>query len=133
MCIFCKIVNKEIPSSKVYEDDKYLAILDLSQTTYGHTLVMPKKHYDNFLQMDPKEAGELMSVVNIVANKLVKNLGANGCNILNNTNEVAGQTVMHTHVHIIPRYNQDDSIKIEFHENKYDLNEVLNKINGDLT
>ncbi len=130
MCIFCKIVNKEIPSSKVYEDDKYLAILDLSQTTLGHTLVMPKKHYDNFLEMDPKEAGELMSIVNIVANKLVKNLGARGCNILNNTNEVAGQTVMHTHVHIIPRYNKDDSIKIEFQENKYDLNEVLNKING---
>ena len=71
-----------------------------------------------------------MSIVNVVANKVVKNLGASGCNILNNTNEVAGQTVMHTHVHIIPRYNKDDSIKIEFSENKYDLNEVLKKING---
>ncbi len=130
MCVFCKIVNGEIPSSKVYEDDKYLAILDLSQTTLGHTLVMPKKHYDNFLEMNSIEAGELMSMVNTVAKKVVKNLGANGCNILNNTNEVAGQTVMHTHVHIIPRYSKDDSIKIEFSENKYDLNEVLNKING---
>ncbi len=130
MCVFCEIVKGNIPSSKVYEDDKYLAILDLSQTTLGHTLVMPKKHYDNFLQMDSKEAGELMAVVNIVANKVVKNLGASGCNILNNTNEVAGQTVMHTHVHIIPRYSKDDSIKFEFSENKYDLNEVLNKING---
>ncbi len=130
MCIFCEIVKGNIPSSKVYEDDNYLAILDLSQTTLGHTLVMPKKHYDNFLEMDSKEAGELMSVVNTVAKKVVKNLGASGCNILNNTNEVAGQTVMHTHVHIIPRYSKDDSIKIEFSENKYDLNEVLNKING---
>lgn len=130
MCVFCEIVKGNIPSSKVYEDDNYLAILDLSQTTLGHTLVMPKKHYDNFLQMDSKEAGELMAVVNIVANKVVKNLGASGCNILNNTNEVAGQTVMHTHVHIIPRYSKDDSIKFEFSENKYDLNEVLNKING---
>lgn len=130
MCVFCEIVKGNIPSSKVYEDDNYLAILDLSQTTLGHTLVMPKKHYDNFLQMDNKEAGELMAVVNIVANKVVKNLGASGCNILNNTNEVAGQTVMHTHVHIIPRYSKDDSIKFEFSENKYDLNEVLNKING---
>lgn len=130
MCVFCEIVKGNIPSSKVYEDDNYLAILDLSQTTLGHTLVMPKKHYDNFLQMDSKEAGELMAVVNIVANKVVKNLGASGCNILNNTNEVAGQTVMHTHVHIIPRYSKDDSIKIEFTENKYDLKEVLNKING---
>lgn len=130
MCIFCEIVKGNIPSSKVYEDDNYLAILDLSQTTLGHTLVMPKKHYDNFLEMDSKEAGELMSAVNTVAKKVVKNLGASGCNILNNTNEVAGQTVMHTHVHIIPRYSKDDSIKIDFSENKYDLNEVLNKING---
>ena len=130
MCIFCEIVNGNIPSSKVYEDDNYLAILDLSQTTLGHTLVMPKKHYDNFLEMDSKEAGELMSAVNTVAKKVVKNLGASGCNILNNTNKVAGQTVMHTHVHIIPRYSKDDSIKIDFSENKYDLNEVLNKING---
>ena len=130
MCVFCEIVKGNIPSSKVYEDDNYLAILDLSQVTLGHTLVMPKKHYDNFLEMTSKEAGELMSVVNIVANKLVNNLDASGCNILNNTNEVAGQTVMHTHVHIIPRYNKDDSIKIEFSENKYDLNEVLKKING---
>ena len=130
MCVFCEIVKGNIPSSKVYEDDNYLAILDLSQVTLGHTLVMPKKHYDNFLEMTSKEAGELMSVVNIVANKLVNSLDASGCNILNNTNEVAGQTVMHTHVHIIPRYNKDDSIKIEFSENKYDLNEVLKKING---
>ena len=130
MCVFCEIVKGNIPSSKVYEDDNYLAILDLSQVTLGHTLVMPKKHYDNFLEMTSKEAGELMSVVNIVANKLVNNLDASGCNILNNTNEVAGQTVMHTHVHIIPRYSKGDSIKIEFSENKYDLNEVLNKING---
>ena len=130
MCIFCEIVKGNIPSSKVYEDENYLAILDLSQVTLGHALVMPKKHYDNFLEMGSKQAGELMSIVNIVANKVVKNLGANGCNILNNTNEVAGQTVMHTHVHIIPRYNKDDSIKIEFSENKYDLNEVLKKING---
>ena len=130
MCIFCEIVKGNIPSSKVYEDDNYLAILDLSQTTLGHTLVMPKKHYDNFLEMDSKEAGELMSAVNTVAKKVVKNLGASGCNILNNTNEVAGQTVMHTHVHIIPRYSKDDSIKIDFSENKYDLNEVLKKING---
>ena len=130
MCVFCEIVKGNIPSSKVYEDENYLAILDLSQVTLGHTLVIPKKHYDNFLEMGSKQAGELMSIVNVVANKVVKNLGASGCNILNNTNEVAGQTVMHTHVHIIPRYNKDDSIKIEFSENKYDLNEVLKKING---
>ena len=130
MCIFCEIVNGNIPSKKVYEDNNFLAILDLSQTTYGHTLVMPKKHYDNFLDMPTNEAGKLMEVVNIVANKIYKNLGCKGCNILMNTNEVAGQTVMHTHVHIIPRYNENDSIEIKFTENKFDLDEVLSKING---
>lgn len=130
MCIFCEIVNGNIPSKKVYEDDNFLAILDLSQTTYGHTLVMPKKHYDNFLAMPANEARKLMEVVNIVANKIYKNLDCKGCNILMNTNEVAGQTVMHTHVHIIPRYNENDSIEIKFTENKFDLDEVLNKING---
>lgn len=129
MCVFCEIVKGNIPSSKVYEDDNYLAILDLSQTTLGHTLVMPKKHYDNLLEMPENEAKELMGVTQCVAKKIINNLNASGCNILNNTNEVAGQTVMHTHIHIIPRYTSSDSIKIEFKENKFNLDEVLSKIN----
>lgn len=129
MCIFCDIVDKKIPSKVVYEDDNTLAILDISQTTYGHTLVLPKKHYDNFLQMPNDEYAELMKKAQLVANKIVTNLDANGCNLLINTNEVSGQTVMHTHVHIIPRYNKDDSISIKFNENKFDLDEVLSKIN----
>lgn len=129
MCIFCDIIEGKIPSKVVYEDETTLAILDISQTTYGHTLVMPKKHYDNFLQMPAEEFADLMKKVQLVANKVVKNLNANGCNTLINTNEVAGQTVMHTHVHIIPRYDANDSINIEFKENQYDLDEVLNKIN----
>ena len=130
MCIFCEIIKGNIPSSKIYEDDNYLAILDISQTTYGHTLVMPKKHYDNFLQMPENEAGELMSLVNTLANKIVSKLDAKGCNILINTNEVAGQSVLHTHVHIIPRYDLNDTVSFSFKENKFDLNEVLNKINN---
>ncbi len=130
MCIFCEIIKGNIPSSKIYEDDNYLAILDISQTTYGHTLVMPKKHYDNFLQMPENEAGELMSLVNTLANKIVSKLDAKGCNILINTNEVAGQSVLHTHVHIIPRYDLNDTVSFSFKENKFDLNEILNKINN---
>lgn len=129
MCIFCNIIEGSIPCKKVYEDDEILAILDISQTTLGHTLVMPKKHYDNFLQMPQNEYANLMAKVQIIANKVVNNLDAKGCNILINTNEVAGQTVMHTHVHIIPRYDETDSIKIDFKENQFDLDEVLAKIN----
>lgn len=129
MCIFCDIIDGNIPSKKVYEDDKFLAILDISQTTMGHTLVMPKKHYENMLEMPENEYGELMMLVHRLASKIVDNLSASGVNILINTNASAGQTVMHTHVHIIPRYDENDTIKISFTENKYDLDEVLNKIN----
>lgn len=130
MCIFCKIINGEIPSSKVYEDDDVLAILDISQATLGHTLVMPKKHYANILEIPSDEYTKVMLKVKDIANKINTTLKPNGINVLNNCGEVAGQTVMHYHVHIIPRYDNND-IKIEFtdHSGKVDLNEVLNKIN----
>lgn len=130
MCIFCEIINGNIPSKKVYEDDNVLAILDLSQTTKGHTLVMPKKHYDNFLEMPSDEYKELMGKTQEIAKTVINKLNANGCNILINTNEVAGQTIMHTHVHIIPRYDESDSIDIKFKENKLDLDDVLKQIVG---
>ena len=129
MCVFCDIIAGNIPSKKVYEDDEVLAILDISQTTKGHTLVMPKKHYDNFLQMPIDEYGSLMEKTQAVSKKLMRNLEAKGCNILINTNEVAGQSVMHTHVHIIPRYDFSDSIKFIFTENKADLDKTLEQIN----
>ena len=129
MCIFCKIINKEIPSSIIYEDADVLAILDLAQTTLGHTLVMPKKHYANILEIPDDELAHLMSIVKMLAKRISDKLGAKGFNLLVNTNEVAGQTVMHLHVHIIPRYDENDTIKIEFTENKLDLNEIANKIN----
>ena len=128
MCVFCSIIKGDIPSKKVYEDDDTLAILDISQTTLGHTLVMPKKHYENFLEMPKEEFADLMEKTQTIAKQVVENLEAKGCNILINTNEVAGQSVMHTHVHIIPRYDENDTISIAFNENKFDLDEVLNKI-----
>lgn len=129
MCIFCDIIANKIPSKKIYEDDDFLAILDISQTTYGHSLIMPKKHYDNYLKMPKNEAGKLMELANELGNKIVDNLDANGCNILANCNQIAGQSVMHTHIHIIPRYDENDTINISFKENNYDLDEILQKIN----
>ena len=130
MCVFCDIISGNIPSSKVYEDDDALAILDLSQTTRGHTLVMPKKHYENFLEMPNDEYMNLMGKVQLITDKVVKNLKAKGCNILINTNEIAGQTIMHTHVHIIPRYGVKDTIIFKFTENKYDLDSIAKEINS---
>lgn len=95
-CIFCKIAAKEIPGKVVYEDDTCIAFLDLSQTTNGHTLVIPKEHYDSFLEADPEVMAHCMKVAQKLANKIVENMHAKGCNILTNAKEVAGQTVHHS-------------------------------------
>lgn len=131
MCVFCKIINKEIPSSTVYEDKNVLAILDLSQTTYGHTLVMPKKHVETFLDLDKETLNNVFSVAQDLAIKIKNKLGASGVNILNNSYPVAGQSVMHMHVHIIPRYSNQDDFKVVNvdHSDTIKLNEVLAKIN----
>lgn len=129
MCVFCEIIKGNIPSSKVYEDDEVIAILDLSQTTKGHTIVMPKKHYANMLEIPADEFGSIMAKAKNIAQTLVTKLNAKGCNILINTNEAAGQTVMHLHIHIIPRYDETDGIEIKFNENpNADLAAVLKEI-----
>jgi len=130
-CIFCKIANKEIPGKIVYEDDFCLAFLDLSQVTPGHTLVIPKAHVKNILEADPALAGHLFEVVTKLSQKIVKSLGASGCNILSNANEIAGQSVMHFHVHIIPRYDGNkDGFQMHFanNEGKFNLDDIQAKI-----
>ena len=125
MCVFCKIISGEFNSSKIYEDDKVLAILDLSQATYGHTLVMPKMHYENIFDLDEETAKHLFSVVKKISNhykEVLPNL--KGINLLNNNGSRAGQTVMHYHMHILPRYDDDDLGDIHFTEHKLDLKDV---------
>lgn len=102
--VFCKIIDGEIPSTKVYEDDDVLAILDISQVTRGHTLVMPKKHYDNFLSCPQEIMHKVYDVAQRIGQAEVQVLGAKGVNILTNVGEKAGQSVNHFHVHVIPRY-----------------------------
>lgn len=131
MCIFCDIIDGKIPSSKVYEDDDVLAILDVSQVTYGHTLVMPKKHIENILEADENTIVKCSKVISSLSKQIIHNTGAVGCNILNNCGEVAGQTVHHLHFHIIPRYSENDCVSFTFNESpKQDLNEVLEKVKG---
>lgn len=121
-CIFCKIVSGDIPASKVYEDDQFLAFLDISQVTPGHTLVIPKKHARNLLEMTPDETADLFNVVSTVTKKVENATQPQGMNIISNMEEIAGQSVFHTHVHILPRYSQDDDLKIDFiaHEPDFD-------------
>ena len=107
MTIFQKILAGEIPCHKVYEDDEFLAFLDISPKNKGHTLVIPKIEYKALLDIDSDVLAKLIVTVQKVAKLLVEKLGADGCNIVQNTNEVAGQTVPHIHFHIIPRYAGD--------------------------
>lgn len=102
--VFCRIIDGEIPSTRVYEDDDVLAILDISQTTKGHTLVMPKGHYESMLACPAEVVAKVMMVAQRIGQAEVSILGAKGVNILANCGEAAGQTVLHFHVHVIPRY-----------------------------
>ena len=108
MCVFCKILNGEIPGSKIYENDYCIAILDISQTTKGHTLVIPKRHVENVFELNKEECGAIMEACVYVSNKLKEKLGIENVNLLNNSGALAGQVVMHFHMHIIPRYENDE-------------------------
>ena len=120
-CIFCKIIAGEIPSSKVYEDDQVVAFLDISQVTSGHTLVVPKQHFRNLLEMDADSTSQLFARVPGIARKVMKATGAAGMNIINNNEEIAGQTVFHTHVHLAPRYEETDGLQISFEAHEPDF------------
>ena len=110
-CIFCKIAAGEIPSATVYEDDDFRAILDLGPAAKGHTLVIPKSHSDNLLSVEPDTAAKALKVISKPANAIKEALGCDGINVVQNNGEAAGQTVMHLHFHIIPRY-KNDSVNI---------------------
>lgn len=110
-CIFCKIAAGEIPSATVYEDDDFRAILDLGPAAKGHTLVIPKSHSDNLLSVEPDTAAKALKVISKTANAIKEALGCDGINVVQNNGEAAGQTVMHLHFHIIPRY-KNDSVNI---------------------
>jgi histidine triad (HIT) family protein len=106
-CLFCRIIDGEVGSHKVYEDEHAYAFLDIYPTSRGHTVVLPKEHITSFLEMDEEKAAELFASVNRIAKQVIKTTGAAGTNIGINNGLVAGQTVPHVHVHIIPRYEND--------------------------
>lgn len=126
-CIFCKIINRDIPSYPVYEDDEVYAFLDITQTTKGHTLVIPKKHVTDIFEYDEKTAETLFSKVPKIARGLEKAFPEmKGLNLINNNKELAYQSVFHSHIHLIPRYSQEDEFAITFSNNmdKYSVEEM---------
>ena len=116
-CIFCKIIKGELPSYKIYEDEYVLCFLDISQASEGHTLIVPKKHFENLFDVDQETLNHMAQAVKIVTNLLKEKLGVTDVNLLNNSGTNAGQTVMHLHFHIIPR-KEGDNINFSFQENE---------------
>jgi len=114
MCVFCKIANHEIPSKAVYEDDQVLAFLDINPVTKGHTLIIPKTHYDNFLECDSDTIKHIHTVAKQLTQRYQTILKPNGFNLLSNMNGAAGQSVFHVHFHLIPRYDENDGLVLMF-------------------
>ena len=106
-CIFCKIAAGEIPSKTIYEDENFRVILDISPATKGHALILPKEHYANLYELPDEMAGKVMLLAKRLAAQMTEALGCDGFNLVQNNGEVAGQTVFHFHLHLIPRYHGD--------------------------
>lgn len=113
-CIFCKIAAGEIPSRKIYEDKDLIAIMDLSPTSKGHSLIIPKEHYTNIYDIDEEIAGKVMKTAKKLATKMTVALNCDGFNLLQNNGKTAGQTMFHFHMHLIPRYKDADNNMLKF-------------------
>ena len=131
-CIFCKIANGEIPSTTLYEDEDFRVILDLGPATRGHALLLPKNHFANLFELDDETAQKAILVAKKMAGKMKDALGADGFNLVQNNGEAAGQTVFHFHMHLIPRYENDNAgILWEPGETTPDMAEVKRLVDGE--
>ena len=110
-CIFCKIAAGDIPSATIYEDNDFRVILDIEPASKGHALILPKEHYANLYELSDELAAKALIVAKKVITKMTGILGCDGYNVVENNGEAAGQTVFHFHIHLIPRY-KDDNVNI---------------------
>ena len=122
-CIFCKIATGKIPSATVYEDSHFRVILDINPATKGHCLIIPKEHFDNIYDLDGETAGKLFSLETCIARAMRDALGCDGMNIVQNNGEIAGQTVLHFHLHLIPRY-EGDGVQLTWKPNESNEEEL---------
>ena len=129
-CIFCKIAAGEIPSATLYEDDDFRVILDIEPASKGHALILPKEHYANLYELDDELAAKVLVLAKKMVTKLIDIVGCDGYNVVQNNGKAAGQTVFHFHMHLIPRYENDD-VKIGWKPGKLTdevKQEILEKI-----
>ncbi len=117
-CIFCKIVDKEIPAAVVYEDDNVISFLDIMPANKGHCLVVPKKHCENLLEVPDEDLSGMVKAVKKVAKALSLSIGNGAYNVIMNNGKEAGQLVGHAHIHIIPRF-KDDRLRLNWSHKKY--------------
>lgn len=107
-CVFCRIIRRELPAEILYETEKALAILDINPIHFGHALVIPKKHYSDFLSIPERDLHDVLHATQVVTRGVVGGLNLEGFNIFSNNGRIAGQSVFHFHIHITPRYPDDD-------------------------
>ena len=107
-CIFCKIANGEIPSRTLEENDKFRVVLDVGPATKGHALILPKDHYANLYELPEETAADVMKLAKKMAIRMKEKLHCDGFNLVQNNESAAGQTVFHFHLHLIPRYENDN-------------------------
>ena len=105
-CIFCKIAGGEIPSNTIYENSEFKVIMDIAPASKGHVLIIPKEHFKDIYEIDAITAGKLFQLATVVARALKEVLHCDGLNVLQNNGLIAGQTVYHFHMHLIPRYKE---------------------------
>jgi histidine triad (HIT) family protein len=137
-CIFCEIASKSSEAEIVFENDKFIAFLDINPVNYGHTLVVPKKHFDNFLTIPANELEEMTKLTQYLSGAIKRALKADGFNVISNNGTTAGQSVFHFHYHIIPRFENDFHIKPRTIEYKHaeievyaeKIKEVVSKYEG---
>jgi Diadenosine tetraphosphate (Ap4A) hydrolase and other HIT family hydrolases len=122
-CIFCKIITGEIPSSTVYEDDNFKAIMDIFPAAKGHVIILPKKHYANLFELEEEVAAKALAVAKKIAIAVKEETNCDGINILQNNGIAAGQTVYHFHIHVIPRY-ENDKVQITWGQGSYEEGEA---------
>lgn len=111
-CIFCKLANGVFPTNSIYEDENFNVILDVSPATKGHALILPKEHYANIYEIPSELLAEAVKVAQKVIKHVTPILGCDGYNLLQNNGEAAGQTVFHFHLHLIPRYAEEENGEI---------------------
>lgn len=117
-CIFCQIIEGEIPSAKIYEDEHVYAFMDIMPLTKGHVLLIPKKHVENIYDFTEEDAAQFFKAAPKVANALKVEFTPIGMNLLQNNGAAAGQTVFHYHLHFIPRYDETDGFDLSTWESK---------------